>query len=377
MTQKLHILFLCGWFPSRVSPTNGDFIERHAKAVATKHFVTLLHIITDKNATENIEIVSKKESNLTTHIAYLKKADNKLHKISLFIKAFFALLKKIDIIDVVHLNEIFPFGMFSIYLKWFQKKPYIISEHWTGYHQPQAENISFFQKLISKKITKNAAFVCPVSDNLKTSMQKIGLKGEYKKVPNVVDTDLFKPLKKETELFSIIHISNLMDVHKNISGMLYVAKELENKIGAFTWQFIGGTSKNYLQLINKLNFSSAKIEFINHIPQKKLVNHLQSSNVFTLFSNYENLPCVILESFSCGVPVISTNVGGIKEYFPKDFGELIEQNNSEKLLESLLYYYNNPEIDKNIMHNYAVEKFSKKVIANQFSELYFKALNNF
>ena len=47
--KKLSVLFICGWYPSRVSPYNGDFIERHAKAVSKKHFVNIIHIISDKN----------------------------------------------------------------------------------------------------------------------------------------------------------------------------------------------------------------------------------------------------------------------------------------------------------------------------------------
>ena len=68
--------------------------------------------------------------------------------------------------------------------------------------------------------------------------------------------------------------------------------------------------------LKKLDFKKAKIEFINHIPQQELVSHLQSASIFVLFSNYENLPCVILEAFSCGVSVIATKVGGIQEFFP-------------------------------------------------------------
>jgi len=57
LTKKLHILFLCSWFPSRVLPTNGDFILRHAEAVATKHKVTAIHVITDEKLKSNIEVV--------------------------------------------------------------------------------------------------------------------------------------------------------------------------------------------------------------------------------------------------------------------------------------------------------------------------------
>ena len=376
LNKKLHILFLCGWYPSRVLPTNGDFIQRHAEAVSLLHKVSVLHIVSDENCLKKVEIESKEINGIKTYIGYVKKTNNVILKFIRFWRTYFILLQKMKPFDVVHLNETFPFGIFALHLKWFQKKPFIISEHWTGYHFPQSKKINFFVKSISKKIVKNASFICPVSNDLNKAMQQFRLKGNYKNIPNVVDTSLFKPQEKEKTAFTVVHISSLLDDHKNVSGMLRVAKKLETEIGAFTWKFIGGTSKEFSSLISNLDFKRARIEFINHIHQQDLVEELQSSTVFVLFSNYENLPCVILESFSCGIPVIATNVGGISEFFPKNFGKLITVNNENELLESLLLYNNNLKIDAEKMHKYAVKKFSKKVIAVQFSELYFTSLNN-
>ncbi|TVZ56966.1 glycosyltransferase involved in cell wall biosynthesis [Lutibacter sp. Hel_I_33_5] len=375
MKNKLHILFICGWYPSKVLPTNGDFIQRHAEAVSLKHEVSVLHIISDKNTHQNINIESNKINKVDTHIAYIKETNNSIIKFLRFWKAYFLLMKKIKPFDILHLNEIYPFGIFALHQKWIKKKPYIISEHWTGYHSPFNKSISTIEILVSKFIVKNANFVCPVSDNLKESMLSIGLKGNYFKIPNVVDTTIFKPTEELVEKFTIVHISSMLDTHKNITGMLDVAKKLEDSIGKFTWYFIGGEDKTYKGKLEKLNFTKANIEFIKHIPQKDLIQYLQQATVFVLFSNYENLPCVILESFCCGTPVISTDVGGIKEYFPNNFGKLIEKNNKKQLLESILEYQNK-KIPKEEMHEYAKSNFSRMAIAENFSKLYYKTLKH-
>ena len=36
----------------------------------------------------------------------------------------------------------------------------------------------------------------------------------------------------------------------------------------------------------------------------------------------------------------------------------------------------NKELEKNKMHNFVAQNYTKEVIANQFSKMYFKALNN-
>ncbi len=370
MTSKLHILFLCGWYPSRVLPSNGNFVQRHAESVAKKHLVSALHIITDEHATNNIEIVSKRIRQVETHIAYVRKTRNPFLKFYLFYKSFFLLLKKINSFDIVHLNEIYPFGIFSLYLKWFRKKKFIISEHWTDYKFPLSQKISVIQKLISKIIVKNSAFICPVSKDLEQSMKIFGFKGNYQVVPNVVDTNVFTPNNTPIKKFTIVHISNMVDDHKNISGILNTLAKAQKEMESYEAIFIGTNSDKYRVLADELKLNS--VSFLDFLPHHELITYLQRASVFILFSNYENLPCVILESFSCGTPVISTDVGGISEFFPENFGKLIPLKSEDDLKSTLLdFYHKKYDIaSKNKMHTYTVENFSPEYICKQFEKLY-------
>ena len=374
MKKKLHILFLCGWYPSSVLPQNGDFIMRHAEAVSSKHRVSVLHIISKPGLSKSRFEVDK-ASNLHSYIAYIKPSKNPILKLFRFWLAYQQLLKQIGSFDLVHLNKLYPFGLFALHLKRLKHLPYIISEHWTGYHLKEQKSLPWVERVLSKIITKNASSVCPVSTDLKNSMLKSGLKGSYEIIPNVVNTHLFKPAKKTTKKFTITHISSLLDKHKNISGMLRVAKQLENTIDTFQWNFIGGKKEEFSKLLDDLNFKKETINFTDHLSHEQIPKQLTQSDVFVLFSNYENLPCVILEAFSCGVPVISSNVGGINEFFPEDFGFLIEQNNEDQLLQKIIEIYNNPMSRSKKMHQFANDNFSSEIICDSFSKLYLQAIN--
>ena len=67
--KKLHILFLCGWYPSRISPNNGDFIERHANSIQQLHKVSVVHIISDPQTKENLKITQENKNEVDTYIA--------------------------------------------------------------------------------------------------------------------------------------------------------------------------------------------------------------------------------------------------------------------------------------------------------------------
>ncbi|MDA9295155.1 glycosyltransferase [bacterium] len=374
MKKKLHILFLCGWYPSNVLPKNGDFIMRHAKTVSAMHTVSVLHIIS-KPRISKTEIEVEKDNDLHTYIAYIKPSKNPFLKLYRFWFAYQALLKEIGGFDIVHLNKLYPFGLLALHLKKIKKLPYIISEHWTGYHLKEKKSLPWLEQILSKKITANASFVCPVSSDLKNSMLKSGLRGNYQIIPNVVNTTLFKPTLKTSKVFTITHISSLLDKHKNISGMLRVAKQLEDCIDSFQWNFIGGTEGQFKNLIKNLDFKKNQVCFIDHIDHKKVPGFLNASDVFILFSNYENLPCVILEAFSCGVSVIATKVGGIQEFFPNEFGFLIDKKNEQQLLDKIISLYKEPKNQQPIMHQYAIDNFSSEKICDSFTKLYREALN--
>ena len=375
MSKKLHILFLCSWYPSRVLPTNGDFIKRHAEAISTLNDVSVLHIISDKTISHST-LVATKDNNVNTFIGYVRYTSNPLVKYIRFTRMYKKAIRQIASFDIIHLNVLFPFGILALHQKIFNKIPFIISEHWTGYQSIASKKVSTFHKFIAKKIIRRASIVAPVSKHLQLSMISLGFKGKYLPIPNVVDTKLFIPKAGNKNAFTIVHISSLKNNHKNISGMLNVAKKLENENSNFNWNFIGGSRNNFDNQISELDFKSTKINFINHVSQTELVTYLQEASVFVLFSNYENLPCVILEAFSCGIPVISTDVGGIKEYFPENFGYLIPVNDEVKLKKCIIEIKNNPAYNQKEMHQFAEDNFSKKVLAKRFTDIYFKCLNN-
>lgn len=374
--KKLHILFLNSWYPSKVFPFNGDFIQRHATAVAENHRVTSIHVITNPKIKKN-EVTEKVTGNLRELIIYLKPFRNPLLKIKNYFFTLLHFLKEVGDFDIIHVNRIYPIGLFALYLKYTKKHPYIISEHFTGYLIPQSKNISKLELTLSKIIVKNASFVCPVSKNLQINMLQLGLKGKYRIVPNVVDTTIFFPIEKHHSLFTIIHISSLVDHHKNISGLLYAISEFQKTISEFKFYLIGENPFQYIDLIRTLNINPDNIVLVDQVSHDKVATYLQKSDVLVLFSNYENLPCVILEAFATGVKVISTDVGGINEFFPRDFGILIQRNDKDLLIKTILKLHNKTnKIHKEKMHQYAIDQFSNKTICEKFESLYNQSINN-
>jgi glycosyltransferase involved in cell wall biosynthesis len=356
-----------------VLPTNGDFIQRHAESVALLHHVTAIHVKTDPKVTDNIEITEEIIHNVRTLIAYIKPS---VFKPLLFYFAYKSLLKRAGHIDVIHVNKLYPVGLLAWLMRRLNRLPYLITEHHSIYQFPRNKTIGWIEKFLSKQIVKKAGFVCPVSDNLGKSMQEFGLSGTYQKVPNVVNTEIFAPKKRiKNDLFTITHVSNMVEL-KNIEGILLVIKAFQKKVSQFKLNLIGSDFSKFESFVKENKIDTSNITNIRYLPQDELARYYRESDVFLLFSNTENLPCVVLESFSSGTPVISSDVGGVSEYFPESFGILVEKGNEKQLLEALLRVYNRFDSETpELMHQYAVTHFSPMSIAKQFSKLYMELLS--
>ncbi|MDZ7614382.1 MAG: glycosyltransferase [Flavobacteriaceae bacterium] len=350
--KKLNILFVNSWYPSRVFPQNGDFIQRHAEAVALKHRITSLHVVTDP-AVSKTEISDRTINEVRTLIAYVKPTKPGLLKLIQFTRTYFSLLKKVGPFDLVQVNRIYPAGLIGLFIKYKYAKPLLLTEHFTGYLPERAVGLDWLEKKITAFICAKADHIATVSDNLNRSMQQLGFKNRFSVVPNVVDTDLFQAKNKKSEVFNILHISSMLDKHKNVSGILRVIKRLEMEKVRFRFVMIGEGSSQYLPLIKELGIRKENVFLKEQIPHQEIALHMQAADLFVLFSNYENLPCVILEAFSAGVPVISTDIGGISAFFPEDFGKLIPVKDEEALFYAIRNQMKKPAPDKVKMHGYA------------------------
>ena len=377
MTRS-HILFLTSWYPTKKSPFAGDFVQRHAKAAALLNDITVLHAERNDKQKESYEISVIKDSITEIRVHY----KGSFFKPFNFFKRLAALYKGHKLTgnyDLIHLNVTYPAGIFALFLKKFKHKKYVITEHWTGFRKEQFEKINFVERFLIKQIVKNSDIILPVSQDLGESMLRISPKTKMEIIPNVIDTKVFtlnkNPIKNPIKKF--LHLSSLKDEHKNISGMLNVAKKLLDEGYQFEFHFGGTGSSELIESFNNQHHLENSIFYFPSLAYEEVPEKMWEFDSFVLFSNYENQPCVQGESFACGLPFIGTDVGGIKEFLPENFGFLIEKGNEKALYEAMKKVLNNHSFaSKKEMNHYAVNLFSRKVIAKRFDDIYQMILKN-
>ena len=162
----------------------------------------------------------------------------------------------------------------------------------------------------------------------------------------------------------------LENKQKNISGIIKAFDVFNKSNPKIKLKIAGGGSdeKDIKNLVNQLNLNEQVI-FLGRVPASILCEEFNRSFAGILFSNYENLPCVIVEAFACGTPFISTNVGGINEIINFERGILIEPNSEEQLLLAMSKAITT-SWDRNKIRHYAEQNFSEEFIGKEFNKVY-------
>lgn len=375
--ERKNILFISSWFPNKIEPTNGNFVQRHAEAVSLVHNVEILHAIGDFDQDEKYLFDDRLINGIRTLIVYYKNSKNPVKNFFRRMKAYKKGFSKMQKPDLIHANVLHNNMLFAVYLKKKYKIPFIVTEHWTALRKINAEITSKIIKQTAVIIGNQAEFILPVSNDLLLGLKDLGIKSKMKVVPNVVNTQLFLPQRKADSEFTFIHVSNLIP-RKNPEKILDVALNLLDNGFAFKFQ-LGGDGND--EIINKLKNKVADSKFSDKITVfgiqtlNEIAHRMGCSDCFILFSEDENQPCVIAESFASETKVISTNVGGIEEFFPDNAGILLKKVDEAELYSAMVRMLKNDRNDDlSFLSQYAKDTFSQEMIATKFSDIYSQVL---
>ncbi|HVV54591.1 MAG TPA: glycosyltransferase [Mucilaginibacter sp.] len=206
-------------------------------------------------------------------------------------------------------------------------------------------------------------------------------------IPNTLETAVFRPMGKQEAkqkagfaADKFILLSGFMpsrkDLHKGTGYLLESLEILKTKPGAKT------------EDIELVVFGNRNTEDVPEFPFKttflgtigddeKLALCYAAADVFLIPSLEDNLPYTVMESLSCGTPVVSFKTGGIPDMVKHEYnGYLADYRSSESFAAGIMWMINYPEKEKlqRQSRQTVIDNFSEKVIAESHISLYHKLL---
>ncbi|MDX2133720.1 MAG: glycosyltransferase [Saprospiraceae bacterium] len=181
-----------------------------------------------------------------------------------------------------------------------KKLPLIVTFHGSdliGIPKPNGE-YSFIGKLlqfISRQISLEADRVICVSKKLTNYLPK---NINYEVIPCGIDLDQFKPIEKDLAKEQL----GIPKDHK----VIFFPGNPNRPVKNF---------KLAQEAVSLLNYDSVKLIPAIDIPHSQINLFYNASDVVLFTSLHEGSPTVIKEAQACNVPIVSTDVGDVKERF--------------------------------------------------------------
>lgn len=377
-------------------------MRKHAQAVATLHDVAVLMVQTDPAIRGwHVEIEGNAQQEV---LVYVPKIHHEIPLLTGLLRLVWLAIgnfKGYRFIqkhywqgqrpDLCHVNILTRAAGLPWLLSKIHHIPYIITEHWSRYHRQGAFPSGRLHLWFTRRVVRDAAYVCPVSLNLERSMKQWQLDNlRYVRVGNVVSPmPLFAENRevregRSAQQASFVHVSWMRDDSKNISGILRTLSALVRERQDWHMDFIGeGNDKerliSYAAELGLTGHADPSQDLVSFLPAQdrtQLVQSLSHYDALVMFSHFENQPVSVLEALAAGLPVIATSVGEIPKMLAHNRGITVSPGNEQQLLDvlhafvSLIGTQRQDQSLRQQRHQYVLEHHSAEVIARQFDVLY-------
>lgn len=276
--------------------------------------------------------------------------------------------------DIVHVFFTIPTGLLTFHPK-LKRIPYIVSVRGSDVPGHNPDRFSIMYKVLApivKKIWKNAKRVVCNSEDLKKEVLKISPRLKVGVISNGIDTDKFRPGKRKSkDEIRLLYVGRLIPLKRIdliISALPEVIRNNNKKI-VFRIVGSGSEEKKLRNLVKELNIEKY-VEFRGEVDYKDIHKEYQNSDIYIQLSKVEGMSNTILEAMACGLPIITTDVGGAKNFINRN-GKLLNGKalqSKKELFKEIMYYIDNPIIVKNqgILSRKISTKFNNMNNANDY-----------
>ena len=370
------------WYPSRVKQNYARFIQRHIEAVSLFCSVYVVYPVAEKGACFEVYKTRVNENMVEVRVYYPLSSFKWLKMFRMVYaawKGYRTIWKEYGKPDIIHLSVIYPAGFAALLLSYIAKLPLVIDEHWTGYRKLDGSFRGAAMKLLANICTKKSSAIITESDSMGEAMRQHGLRGKYFSIPNAVDDfGITANINRKTGRFVFVHASTFDNRQKNITGLLSAVQKLSLIRQDFKLIMVGGVhgAEAFIEIAKGLKIQDY-VSFPGFIDRQSLRQKMANAGAFILFSNYEGLPCVVLEAMSTGTPVICTEIGGMSEWVTPDTGILIDIGDEGGLVKAMNWMIDHHhEFDKEKISRSIWERCSYGVVGRKFFDVYEKVLND-
>lgn len=275
------------------------------------------------------------------------------------------LYRKVAKNDVVIIRIPGPIGFIAFFIGAIQRKVVaaeVVGDPWDAFRKKAVKTparivlrlgMAFLQKMVCT-FGHGAAYVTAKAlqkryppRRLTSHYSSIDLGDEWivdKSELNIIN----RAKKKPCEKWILTFVGSLAQLYKGPDVLLRAIYLCRLRGWNLKCKIVGdGRMRYYLEKLSQKLEIDDSVVFLGRVDRSEVCKILDTSDLFVLPSRQEGLPRSIIEAMSRGLPVISTNIGGIPELLHAE--ALVPIDDPEALCDKISYFITNTDIIKRMV----------------------------
>lgn len=225
---------------------------------------------------------------------------------------------------------------------------------------------------MSKSLFANAKMNVSPSMYMKHQFTRSGIENVIY-IPNTIDLSKYPFKLRKSIKTKLLWVRSFAEIYNPLLALEVVEILLKKGLDVELCM-VGpekdGSLQNCKKVAAELNLP---ITFTGILKKEEWIDLSKKYDIFINTTNFDNMPVSVMEAMALGLPVISTNVGGLPFLIDsgKD-GVLIEPNNAQMFVDEILALCSNPAKTEIISKNARskMEKFDWEVVKHKWIKLF-------
>ena len=284
-------------------------------------------------------------------------------------------------IDVFHVHYAIPHAVSAFLARAMSRQPlrFVTTLHGTDITVVGADRA--YMRPTSFALEQSQAVTAVSRFLADETMLTFGCREPIDVIPNFVDTQRFRPGEGERfrgradEERRIVHASNLRPV-KRVADVVRAFARIAAELPARLFLVGDGPDREHALAVAVDLGVADRVEALGTRHQDGLRELLADADLFLSASETESFGLSMLEAMSCGVPCVSTDVGGVAEVFGPT-GRLVPLADTEAMARAALELLTDPDVHRAASaaaRQRAVEHFSIDDVVERYFAVYRRVL---
>ncbi|MDO9227728.1 MAG: glycosyltransferase family 4 protein [Pseudomonadota bacterium] len=222
---------------------------------------------------------------------------------------------------------------------------------------------------------KRAAALVVPSGFLQQVFARYGMPAKI--VPNIIDLEKFHPAEQPPAVSHVLLARNLEPLYDIDSGLRAMATLLRRHPRARMSIAGSGPERERLEALAQALGIAEHVRFTGRLDSQEMAALYREASLSLNTALADNMPNSVLEALACGLPVVSSEVGGVPFLVRhEETALLVPPGDAEAMASAMLRLIEDDDLRQKLIHNGRehVQSFTWARVGRQWLDLYREAL---